>query len=111
MVSQLINSKGNPTLNQFIISNGETIGFQSYNSLVCEIRGRGMGFDNNIVLGRDYDYSRTTMKYLVQFLEQNGFTDLDSIKAVRDAIEHTEKYGHVELNGQQCAVWYDETMR
>lgn len=111
MVSQLINSEGNPTKNQYIISDGKTIGFQSYNSLVCEIRGRGMGFDNNIVLGCDYDYSKTTMKYLVQFLEQNGFTDLYNIKAVRDAIKHTEIYGHVKLNGQECVVWVDDTMR
>ena len=111
MVANLINSKGNAVANQFILTDGKTIGFQSYKSLVCEIRGAGMGFDNNIVLGKDWAYSRTTMKHLCSFLVQNGFTDLATKKDIESAISHTERYGHTNINGMECAVWYDDTMK
>jgi hypothetical protein len=50
------------------------------------------------------------MKYLVDFLRQNGFTDLDSIKAVDDLIKHDEVYGHTTVNGKVVMAWVDDTM-
>ena len=55
--------KGNPVPNQYIIyDNGDVI-FQSYRSTIAIVS------DNKVILGCDWDYSRTTMKYLKMFLE------------------------------------------
>jgi len=39
--------------------------FKSYDSMVCRIDKQG-----NITLGRDWDYSQTTCKYVCQFIEE-----------------------------------------
>ena len=107
MVSQLINSNGNATANQFVISHNDgTIGFQSYAGLVCEVRPAGLGFDKVVCFGRDWDYSRTTMKHLVTFLRQNGCSVLGCAKDIREAIDR----GHARYD-EAIAVLYDETMR
>jgi len=59
---------GNPVANQYEIRariNKKTkVYFQSYNTIICEVEEGG-----NIVLDKNYwDYSRTTLKYLKQFL-------------------------------------------
>lgn len=91
MVSNLINSNGRAVANQFIISELGSISFQSYNSLVCKIE------NEKVTLGRDYDYSRTTMKHLLTFLRDAG-RRVYSIADVRKKIKDGE--------------WvYDETMR
>lgn len=91
MVSNLINSNNRTVANQFIISELGSISFQSYNSLVCKIE------NGRVTLGRDYDYSRTTMKHLLTFLRDAGHR-VNSIADVRKRIKDGE--------------WlYDETMR
>lgn len=62
--------------NQFEIITEEGIYFQSYDSVVAFKSNNG-----RVVLGEDYRYSRTTMKYLIQFL------GVDSIKHVDREIE------------------------
>lgn len=108
-ITQLINRNGNGAVNQFVIheDNGD-IAFQSYSSRVCEIRKTSQ-FDAIIVLGYDWDYSRTTMKHLCIFLEDNGF-DLHSKADIEKALKHSEQYGYVELNGKTVAMWVDNTM-
>lgn len=81
MVSNLINSKGRAVANQFVISTLKGVSFQSYNSLVCTIE------DGKIIFGRDWDYSKTTMKHLVSFLNQNGIL-FDSVAEIRKAIKN-----------------------
>ena len=58
--------------NQFILKdlNNNAIYFQSYESLICKIEN-----DYKITLYNDFDYSKTTSKYLHQFL--NDFTCYD----------------------------------
>lgn len=106
IVSQLINRNGNPAANQFVIheDNGD-IAFQSYSSRVCEIRFHGgMGFDKVVVLGRDWDYSNTTLKHLRIFLEDNG-VDMGYTADIRKCIER----GYI-LGNESVAVIYDDTM-
>ena len=57
--------------NQFEVRTSEGRYFQSYDSVICKIDN-----NNKVTLGEDYRYSRTTMKFLVQFL------GVDSIKHV-----------------------------
>lgn len=106
MVSQLINDNGRAVANQFILVEKDgTIAFQSYASRVCEIRGGGMGYDNVVVFGRNFDYSRTTMKHLCKFLRDNHIP-MDCVKDIREAIDR----GHCRRD-EAIAVWYDETMQ
>lgn len=107
MVANLINAKGNPTANQFVIVEKDYIAFQSYQSRVCEIfPNGGMGFEKVVRFGEDWDYSKTTMKHLAEFLRQNGCECLASAKDIREGIDR----GHARYN-QRIAVIYDPTMR
>ena len=107
MVANLINDRGNAVKNQFVVTEGSTTAFQSYNSRVCEIvKPCGMGFDALVRFGRDWNYSQTTAKHLYSFLRQNGLEILASKQAIDEAIER----GHARLN-EAIAVVYDESMR
>jgi len=58
---------GNPVANQFKIRTPRGVYFQSYRSIIAQIDNRG-----GIILDEFYhDYSRTTSKYLTQFLNLN----------------------------------------
>ena len=107
MVTNLINDRGNAVRNQFVITEGNTTAFQSYNSRICEIvKPCGMGFDTLVRFGCDWDYSRTTTKHLYNFLRQNGLEILASKKDVEEAIER----GYARYD-EAIAVMYDESMR
>lgn len=107
MVTNLINDRGNAVKNQFVITEGKTIAFQSYNSRVCEIvKPCGMGYDALVRFGRDWDYSQTTIKHLYSFLWQNGFGILASKKDIEEAIGR----GYARHN-EAIAVVYDDSMR
>ena len=107
MVANLINDRGNAVRNQFVITEGKTTAFQSYNSRVCEIvKPCGMGFDTLVRFGCDWNYSQTTAKHLYSFLRQNGLEILASKQAIEEAIER----GHARLD-EAIAVMYDESMR
>ena len=67
---------GNFAPNQFVIFTNEGRWFQSYTSMIAFVPKDG----GKIQLGSDYDYSRTTMKYLCRFLR------VDSINDVRDML-------------------------
>lgn len=113
IVSNLINANGNATANQFVIDYDSNVtkehyrAFQSYRSRVCEIAlNGGMGFRKVVKFGADWDYSRTTMKHLSEFLRQNGCGVLASAKDIREAIDR----GHAR-HDQSIAVIYDPTMQ
>ena len=107
MVANLINDRGNAVRNQFIITEGNTTAFQSYNSRVCEIvKPCGMGFDVLVRFGRDWNYSQTTAKHLYNFLRNNGLDILASKQAIEEAIDR----GYARLN-QSIAVMYDKSMK
>ena len=74
-VSQLINNNWNPVANHFIINDSGVEYLQSYNSLVVKKD------ENGVTLGKDWDYSRTTMKYVGQFLNENAKTIREKIKS------------------------------
>ena len=65
IISNLTNQKGNKVENQFLIRDGEKKVFQSYNSKIAEydIETR------ELKIFEDWDYSKTTMKYFKQFIE------------------------------------------
>ena len=104
-ISNLVNERGNATKNQFVIENGSTVAFQSYNSMVCEIRPASLGFEKVVVLGKNWDYSRTTTKHLNNFLKQNNLEFLAGAKNIREAL----KRGYARHN-ESIAVWLDKTL-
>lgn len=69
-VRQMTNNyNGNSVMNHFIITDGNKTILQSYDSIVAIVDKDKLGL-KSLTLGRDWDYSRTTMKYVHQFLEQ-----------------------------------------
>ena len=80
-VSQLYNNRGRAVANQFIIEGEGKTQLQSYSSLVVSIDG-----SRNITLGPDWDYSRTTMRAVSQFLRDNGFEG-GTAKDIRKALK------------------------
>ena len=105
-VENIINNNGNVVPNQFIIyeDNGD-ITFQSYDSIICQIRGGALGYEKVVVFGSDWDYSTTTRKYRNQFLMDNGLSILATTKDIKEALER----GHARKD-EAIAVFLDTTM-
>lgn len=76
-VSSMTSTNNNDVPNQFIINfeNGQV--FQSYKSIVAiEFNSNAKeSLKNKIVIGADFDYSNTTMRYLKEFLCNGGVAD------------------------------------
>ena len=88
-VRNMTGRTGQPVKNQFIISNGDALIFQSYNTVIAKREGYGQ--NERIYLDRDsWDYSTTTGKYRNQFLGEG-------IEATRSKIESGE-YILTDLN-------------
>lgn len=60
----MLGQTGKPVANQFVIAMPEGSLFQSYNSRICYYDVE----ENKLYFGTNWDYSRTTSKYLAQFL-------------------------------------------
>ena len=91
LVSQLINAKGNPASNQFVIDLGNRIIFQSYASLIVDINYS----EYVITIGDDYNYSRTTGKHRNIFFEDFRLYEIANLKGLERALKdgHFESYG------------------
>lgn len=63
--------------NQFEVYTDEGVYFQSYDSVVAF---KPNSSEEKIRVGVDWDYSRTTMKYVGQFLDQNTAKTRKDIK-------------------------------
>lgn len=74
----------NAVPNQFVITTKKGTFFQSYKTIVAKV-------DNNdvVTLSSAWDYSKTTMKYLYQFLRMFGYYDINASK-VRQLIKDKE---------------------
>ena len=83
-VRNITNTNGNTVANQFeIVDVDNATFFQSYNSIIAEVRDS----DGQVTLDEYYwDYSRTTMRHLYNFLKQWGYDGLNS-KKVRQFIK------------------------
>jgi len=56
-------NQGNNAANQVVIGNGQESTFQSYQTIIAHFDS-----DGNVTLDKSYPYSRTTSRYLNQFL-------------------------------------------
>lgn len=92
---------GEAVKNQYVITNRNWTAFQSYSSLVA-IYDRE---NKTLLLGGDFDYSRTTAKYLGQFIRDycgNLWQQLPNGKSLSDSLRKAIKSGLIS---------YDATMR
>ena len=105
-VENIINNNGNVIPNQFITyeDNGD-ITFQSYHSIICQIRDGALGYDKVVVFGSDWNYSTTTIKYRNKFLIDNDLSILATTKDIKEALER----GHARKD-EAIAVFLDTTM-
>jgi len=83
-VRNITNANGNTVANQFeIVDVDNATLFQSYNTLIAEVRDS----DGQVYLDEYYwDYSRTTMRHLYNFLRGFGYGGLNA-KIVRQHIK------------------------
>lgn len=91
--------------NQFIIINDGKTYFQSYNSLIA-VKYYDYDKGKNILrFGRDWDYSKTTLKHLYLFLQYYNWPIYLLIKDKQNK--------HKVLQQMICAgvIEYDEDMR
>ena len=88
-VENFTGSTGKAIPNQFIITDGKTKAFKSYDSIIVEQRGQGGGFDDVVIFGKNYNYSTTTRtsKYLNRFLEMLGYKEIANSRDREKAIE------------------------
>lgn len=88
-VKNLIGYNGNEVVNQIVIEDNGNTYFQSYSSLVVKAEG------SKITLGPDWNYSKTTMKYVKLFLEDYcGLADM-----CKKNIEKEIKAGNFIVDG------------
>ena len=89
-------SSGREVANQFVISGDSKVIFQSYDSTICIVEYKNG--EIHITLGKHWDYSKTTSKYLYQFLRAEcGMLNLNK-KVIEDAI----KNGKIAYNENLC---------
>lgn len=87
-------------LNQFHIYGEKKHFLQSYKSLVVKIEGE---YKNpTITLGADWDYSRTTLKYVYSFLEDYTYLSFYGVADKRKYVNDLIKEG---------VIIYDENMK
>ena len=99
---------GEKVANQFIIEDGHTTVFQSYDSTIVTLTDCN-GY-KTITFGTDWDYSRTTGKYRNAFLAEYApyFAD---VKNIRKALADCKKFGQgyrETLNGTVYEIYFEE---
>lgn len=85
-VRNMQSSRGNDVPNQFIIFTSDGTYFQSYDSIIAKIDN-----ENNVTLGKDWNYSKTTGKYRNQFLGESLAETRKKIKSGEYKIDETLK--------------------
>ncbi len=88
--------------NQFVIKNGNEIYLQSYESTVAKIGENGI-----LWLGNDWDYSKTTLKYLYLFIDEYKYNLQDylynNLRNLQD-IANKKKYIQKLINDKIISI-------
>lgn len=93
-VENMFSTNGNRVANQFVIFSDRKRVFQSYDSICCVVD------ENGVTLGRDWDFSITTLKYLYLFLKEytNVFDKLPKGSSKKDSIQKAIDYGVINYD-------------
>lgn len=96
--------------NQFVLENDEQLIFQSYDSIIAVYNKES----HEITLGRDWDYSKTTSRYLYEFLDTYFYYNyrlqdelIDMIRKLPNATNKRQLINKAIKNG---VIKYDKEM-
>lgn len=104
-VYNLVGNSGRAVANQFVIKDDNRKVFQSYDSTIVECEYTDT--QCNIIIGYDWDYSRTTTKYLKMFLmDEIGLTD-EEVEQIKKEL----RKGHNRIAIGRFIIYYCEDMR
>lgn len=96
--------------NQFILENDEQLIFQSYGSIIAVYNKE----NHQITLGGNWDYSKTTSKYLYKFLDTYFYYNYELQDALIDMIRKlpnaTNKRQLINKAIENGVIKYDEEM-
>lgn len=82
-VENMVSPKGNKVPNQFLIDANDTVYFQSYNTVICAFYRPS----KTLYLNEQYwDYSKTTLKYLKIFINENTSFYYETLRDFRKLI-------------------------
>jgi len=85
-VENIINNRGNTVANQFIVSNGEELVFQSYDSKIVTLKNGMLKLEGDM-----WDYSVTTRRHFKTFInDKTPFTYENKQQWLKE-IENNEK--------------------
>lgn len=103
------------SLNQFHLYNNDNIDIlQSYNSKVVEITKNKLENSQKIVLGRDWDYSTTTSKYVYKFLDEFSKVRIYGVankrKYINDLLEECKENSEEFVKKYGYTITYNEEM-
>lgn len=87
--------------NQFVIEEGKRIIFQSYESIIAIYESRSQ----LLILGRDWDYSRTTTKHLYLFIN-----DYICNKEIEEVNNRTNKREYIQKLIDNGVIKYDKNL-
>ena len=84
-VEQMINDRGNGAVNQFVLTVGNTIAFQSYDSTIAVVDRDA----KTVTIFPDWNYSKTTGKHRnIFFRDYANIPDLASADGIRKALKN-----------------------
>lgn len=92
-VKNIINNNGNPAVNQFVITDGDKVFFQSYDSMVAMWDKKA----RKLYVTRYWDYSATTRKHFYIFLN-----DYTAVRGTRENILQELRDGTIEMVSEEC---------
>lgn len=99
-VKNMVSHRGNSVANQFVIKADNMIYFQSYESICAKLNT----LDRQLTFGSDWDYSRTTLKYLYIWMEEYAYriwSKVDNKPNIRKALQELIDNG---------IILYDESL-
>lgn len=106
-VRNLEGKSGRAVPNQFVINEGRKTWFQSYDSVIIEIDREYQ----KITVGRDWDYSITTMKYLKIFLKEELWWSDEAVLEFKKKLKKAQSSGNNEFVYGGLSVIYDAGLR
>lgn len=97
-IFNMVSDKGNAVPNQVITVGNykHEYNFYSYGTFISGIDH----MTNSILIGKDYNYSRTTAKYRNKFFNKYGLNELASTQGIEKAL----KDGYIEYLGERYTV-------
>jgi hypothetical protein len=96
--------------NQFHLYDDTNDIFQSYDSQICIIRKDC----EEVILGKDWDYSTTTSKHLYAFLDEYLYSDMEDMNGNNIKYElrnSSNKRAYIQKLIDNNIFLYDEEMR